>query len=488
LSSANFPGIDARLSATLYWCGLVLIGAAVISGLIAPALTLARFVPLDPNEGWNAFFSQIAMHGGSLYPEPAGSPIINVYPPLSFYVVGVVGQLIGDNIFAGRSVALLSMLIVGCNVYLWLRASGSTNRIAWLGAGVFAAFAVTYARSYAGINDPQWFGHALMTSGLVIMWRGNASTRAIALGALLVIAGGWSKHSIVALPIATTWWLLQRSGWALMTWIACCAVLMTAAAILVWKLYGIAFVHSLLFARQYSMHQAIKDTRTAFKCLAPIIALSLLLLPRARGSQKTEFAIVYLLVATVVAAAASGGIGIDINKYFDLMISASLCAALSVESLWATRLPWLRRFVEFGPAMTAILGVYLAAYAASLMPSTIRFLETLHAREQQTLADISVVSRSGHGRAACETMELCYWGKSEFTVDLFDFGQRLLVGSEPLTTCADLFDGRHILLLQLFPHSDGASEQLPSACNAVIRQNYRLTYQSTSGEFLTPGG
>ena len=102
--------------------------------------------------------------------------------------------------------------------------------------------------------------------------------------------------------------------------------------------------------------------------------------------------------------------------------AASLCAALSVESLWAWRLPWLRRTVEFGPAMTLLLGVYLAAYAASLMPSTIRFLETLNAREQQTLADISLVSSSGHGRAACETMELCYWGKSEFTVDIFDFG------------------------------------------------------------------
>jgi len=112
LSSANFPGIDARLSATLYWCGLALIGAAVISGLIVPAMTLARFVPLDPNEGWNAFFSQIAMRAGVLYPEPAGSPIINVYPPLSFYIVGVVGHLIGDNIFAGRTVALLSMLTV----------------------------------------------------------------------------------------------------------------------------------------------------------------------------------------------------------------------------------------------------------------------------------------------------------------------------------------------------------------------------------------
>jgi hypothetical protein len=229
------------------------------------------------------------------------------------------------------------MLIVGCNVYLWLRATGSTNRIAWLGAGVFAAFAVTYAHPYAGINDPQWLGHALMTSGLVVMWRGNASTRAIALGALLVIAGGWSKHSIVALPIATTWWLLRRSGWAFLTWIACCAVLMAVAAILVWKLYGIAFVHSLLFARQYSMHQAIKDTRTAFKCFAPIIALSLLLLPRARGSQKTEFAIVYLLVAAVVATLASGGIGIDINKYFDLMISASLCAALAIAVATADR-------------------------------------------------------------------------------------------------------------------------------------------------------
>src|ERR1700679_2037626 len=94
--------------AALFWCSLALIVAVVLLGLAEPLLTLRRFIPLDPNEGWNAYFTQIALSGGNLYPGGA-SLITNNYPPLSFYVVGIVGLLTGDNIFAGRMVALLSM-------------------------------------------------------------------------------------------------------------------------------------------------------------------------------------------------------------------------------------------------------------------------------------------------------------------------------------------------------------------------------------------
>src|ERR1700722_13813816 len=113
----NSDDSAATSSTIIYWSGLALIGAVVVAGLIEPSFQLTRFVPIDSNEGWNAFFTRIAMRGGDLYPSPGGT-IINNYPPLSFYIVGIVGRLMGDNIFAGRVVALISMLVVAGNLYL----------------------------------------------------------------------------------------------------------------------------------------------------------------------------------------------------------------------------------------------------------------------------------------------------------------------------------------------------------------------------------
>jgi hypothetical protein len=470
----------------LYWSGVALIGAAVAAGLARPLLTLTRFVPLDDNEGWNAFFGQIAMQGGQLYPPP-GSLIVNNYPPLSFYIVGLLGRLTGDNIYAGRFVSLASMSIVAVNVYAWLRASGSAARVAWLGAGVFASFALTWAQFYAGMNDPQWLAHAIMTTGVVVIWRGNAGTRAILCGSLLILAGGWTKHLLIPLPIATTWWLMRRSRTAFMTWIACSSLLLAVIGLGVWWLFGPVFFESLPSARAYSVHQAIQETRKTLKAFAPIIALSVLLVPRAFRSERNEFALVYLLAAAVVAFAASGGYGTDINMFFDLMIAASICAALSVEALWPYRLPAAARWVEFGPALTLLLGAYLGYQEARLMPKSWAEIRNLDALESQTRSDVRLIAERGHGRASCETQDLCYWAHQQFVFDYFNFGQRLIVGKEPATECDAIFDGNRLPLLQLERNKLGyGSGQLPLACNAAIRRNYRTISTSMNGLVLAP--
>src|SRR3954451_7227709 len=95
-----------RINDTLYRCAGALLLGVIVFGMIRPLLSIGRYLPLDPNEGWNAYFADAAIHGGVLYPT-ADALITNNYPPLSFYFVGAVGYLMGDNIFAGRIVALL---------------------------------------------------------------------------------------------------------------------------------------------------------------------------------------------------------------------------------------------------------------------------------------------------------------------------------------------------------------------------------------------
>jgi hypothetical protein len=474
-----------RASSVLYWAGMAVIAAVMLAGLIVPLASLLRFVALDPNEGWNALFTRIAMHGGALYPSPAGT-VINNYPPLSFYVVGLVGRLMGDDVFAGRAVALFSMFMVGANIYLWLRAAGCGARAACLGAGLFLAFAVSYAPTYVGMDDPQWLAHALMTGGLVVLWRGNAGTRAIVIGSALMLAGGWSKHLLIPLPIATTFWLARRSRPAFLTWVGVSALLLAVTALLVGWLYGGAFFDSLHSAREFSRHQATVRIRTALRFFAPMVALSALLLPLARRSERTEFATVYLLVAGAVAVIASGGIGVDLNANFDFLIAACLCSALTAQAIWQRPLPGALRSLQWGSVLTLVLGVYLGSKAAGLWPGTLRDLGTLDARENETLAAVHLIAEAGHGHAACEMPQLCYWAGSEFSVDFFNYGQRLKVGMQPLTPCEEVFDGRRVALVQLSSGGGRGSGQLPAACNELILRNYGSRSESDLGSILLP--
>src|SRR5918911_1617020 len=90
-------------------------GAAVLAVLpacIRIARVVGLHVPLDRNEGWNAYHAEAAFNAlsGSLYPHPRHL-FFNNYPPLSFFVVGGLDYLIGDAIVTGRLLACIAFAV-----------------------------------------------------------------------------------------------------------------------------------------------------------------------------------------------------------------------------------------------------------------------------------------------------------------------------------------------------------------------------------------
>jgi len=481
-----------QVNSLLYWCGFALIALAIASGLIEPLLLLRRYIPLDSNEGWNAYFSSIAMSGGALYPPP-DSLITNNYPPLSFYIVGMAGRLVGDTIFAGRLIALLSLFWVTWCIYSWLRVTGSTVRIALVGAAAFLAFVVTYAQFYVGMNDPQWLAHAIMLSGLVVLWRGEASTRALIVACVLMVVAGWTKHLLIPVPLATTLWLLLRSRRAFFIWIVCAGLLVTAAAAMTWWIYGPDVFHGLMAGRQYSRHLAFTRTSTAVEHFAPIVVLSIVMLAKAFASQRTRFAAIYLVVSAGIAASASGGAGVDVNAYFDLMIACGICTGLAIDMLWS-------RGTSPGDALTAsaklaacpavivlALGISTASYAAMLVPGTIAAIRDIDLREATSLREIRLLADVGKGRAACEGPALCYWAKTPFMLDFFMFGQKLKTGRLPESACEAAF-GARISMVQLESSTWHGSKQLTEDCNHFIYEHYQPIPWAGPGALLLPVG
>ncbi len=119
------PRVERGANAALFG----LLAASVLTLFLQPLWSITARIPASYDEGWNAYHAAAAIGGGTLYP-PRSALISDNYPPLSFYVVGALGHLVGDNIIAGRFIALASLLVVAGNVFFVLRALGEApNRI-----------------------------------------------------------------------------------------------------------------------------------------------------------------------------------------------------------------------------------------------------------------------------------------------------------------------------------------------------------------------
>src|SRR6516225_12105593 len=83
-------------------------------------------VEIENNEAWNAYFADAAMGKMPLYPS-ADQLITNNYPPLSFYIVGLLGRFVGDPVLAGRLLSLLAMVAIATAIVLSVRRLGGSG-------------------------------------------------------------------------------------------------------------------------------------------------------------------------------------------------------------------------------------------------------------------------------------------------------------------------------------------------------------------------
>jgi hypothetical protein len=112
-------------------------------------------------EGWNAYFQDAAAAGNNIYP-PAGGLTVNNYPPLSFYAIGLLGKLFGDNLFVGRAVSLLALVVVTGEIFGCVRILAGGIYGPAVGSLWYAAIMSHNFTSYVGANDPQLAGESIM--------------------------------------------------------------------------------------------------------------------------------------------------------------------------------------------------------------------------------------------------------------------------------------------------------------------------------------
>ena len=276
-------------------CGLGLWRVIAATGLL---------LPLDPNEGWNAYHAAAAISGAPLSPGPDRF-MVNNYPPLSFYLIGAIGQLIGDMILAGRLVSLAAFAAICGEIYALARRLGCQTLEAVLGAFLFAA-ALLASTDYVGMDDPQLLAEAIAGLGLLAVLTAPEKTlRAAALFALAFFV----KQNVVAMAFASSLWLFwqdRRAGLRLVGF----GVLFLSAGLLLFRfVYGISLLSVLASARGYSFsgsaRGAVALARLEFRAAGGAGRISRSALARRWGA----LAAIYAAIAIATGVLFLGGAG-----------------------------------------------------------------------------------------------------------------------------------------------------------------------------------
>jgi hypothetical protein len=424
-------------------------------------------VPLDPNEGWNAYHTAAAMSGGHLYPG-AASFLANNYPPLSFYVVGLFG---GDRIVAGRIVSLLAFAAVAASIFAAARAMGTGRSAALFGALWFVAGLLVFT-DYVGMDDPQLLGHAVAMAGFLLLLRGNTAGAALAMTAALFV-----KHNLVAMPLAALIWLAlfdRRNAIRFAAWGLGGALPGLVAFRLV---YGVGLFGQLGSPRLFSF--ALLGENIAAWTLwggTALAVMAALLLVR-RGDRYVALCAIYALVAVLVGAFFSGGAGVDMNVWFDAAVALAMGAALAIGGF---ERPLHKVLAAFAYAIPLVCGLTLA-YDGEWLGRDF----WLHpARDEAAMAAADIDFLKAHdGPALCEMLSLCYWAGKPAEVDVFNLGQAFATRARSDDALVRLIEGRRFRAVQFDSMDEFA---LGPRVKDAFARNYRVDHEDDDGVFLVP--
>jgi len=476
----------------LLWAAIAGLAVACISIAAPPSYALFRCIPNGYNEGWNAYWAEVAWRGGPLYPA-VNSPISNNYPPLSFYLVGALGRVVGDNIFAGRLLALVSLGVIAADLFVWLRINRVSRATAAFGSVLFLAAFGAYAPAYIAMNDPQLLAHAFMMTSAVVLWRFDFSRKALVGAAVLMVVAGTIKHLLIAMPLAVTAWIVLYRRQVLMTWLIAGVAVLGAGLVLLYYTQGAVFFHDMASSRLYSrllVESGIRRVWNSFGFLAVLSGVALIAwVSRVSSREMREqaaFAVLYFVIAAGVGALAAGGKGVDRNAFFEFLIAAVLAVSVGVEHLRSRMAHGL--YPLLGSVVAAGCCMVFLSEAVQEWPARLLLLQQTDRREAASIQMIGDIRRLGGGAAACEELSLCYWAGSAFKVDFFNYGQKLATSALPPADCAATFSAQSISLVQVnSPRGEPRlSFRLPPSCNAAIAREYSLAFVSSHGRLMLP--
>jgi hypothetical protein len=481
-------------------------------------------VSLDPNEGWNAYHAQAAMAGQNLYP-PRDSFMTNNYPPLSFFLVGALGRLFGDNIVAGRISSLLSFLAIAGAIGMAARRMGAGIAESAFGASFFAAMAI-FATDYVGMDDPQLLAHALDMGGLLVLlggidppleggsknpagiFRGGARTpvspegplpekfatqifrpslkgrvgtaASVGLAAGLFVVALFIKHNLIALPFAVALWLARYDRRHALAFTAAGLALAGLGLVACDLALHIDLLRYLQSARLYGFGN-VTHGLSIWSVWGFVPAVAVLFLVLFEGVDRFVVLVgLYAALGLTFGAYFLGGAGVDQNAMFDADIALSLGVSLTLTKLA------MRGSRNWEAALSTVFlaNICFAAWQSAdpAFASREYWLHPMREEAEAARDDIAFL-RDRRGAALCETLALCYWAGKKAEADVFNLGQRYATHAMSDESFVASLNARHYATIELDPAD---SFPLTARVHRALSENYRIDHASDEGTFFVP--
>lgn len=484
------PAREVRARSELQYHHITIAFLATIAVFFLLEPIYKTFLPiyLTYNEGWNAHYAARAMRGLNLY-STANPLSLNNYPPLSFYIVGGLGALLGDQIVAGRIIAVLSFLVTAVNVsVITYRIGRNTPASVFAGVYFVATMAGIYD-VYIGIDDPQMLGHAFMTSGLAVLLGREERRRNLLLSAVLIATGGFVKHNLVSLPISVAIFLLACHRRSFVFWIGCFAGVLSLAFAATLAAFGLDFIQIMSSPRRFTAFRLGK------KMLSEPLRLQLPLfcwLVYSSFTIRERYTLllgVYILVSLVTAIIFSGGDGVNINVFFDLVIGLSVVTGLALNrarNVLDRAIPnrstslLLMTVLSISVCLGIIIHVPVKAYRLA------KILPQLPSIERETAADIRYLE-THPGPIFCEALALCYYAGKELEVDSFYARQLFLTGRRDEGLLLDKVRSGYYDAIQLVTwEAERDDERISRSFIQTVLRCYVIDRISANGAFFTP--
>jgi hypothetical protein len=438
-------------SSRILGAGTLIVGVLAVLALVWPLARLPIHYPIEGNETWNALLAGRAMGEGELYPSIHGT-VLNNYPPLSFYVVGLAGRLVGDNIVAGRLISLLSVLVIGANIAWIVRNLGGQRTPAVFAGVLFVAIMAKSFPDYVAMNDPQLLAQAVMSFGFAIFSARPGRVGTVAAAAAIMVAAGFFKHNILAMPLAATLWLAHFDRPMLWRWFIFSIALLAAGFAICGAYFGPDFFLNLAIPRRYDAMTVLTTLGRVQDFAIPLI-LWIAVVVQLKSDRRMAM-VTYLIVAGAVAfVLTKPGVGVAWNAFFDWVIGACVGAGVGLSLLGETR-----SAQRFGIARTqAVIVLALALRQILLPPSELLHLPTavadMRMKEAALAPDLDFM-RGHAGPALCEELAVCYWSGHQSLLNGFDVYEVTLLGWPNYENLKARISRGEIALLQMSRGSD----------------------------------
>ncbi len=428
--------------------GIVVLALLTCLTLIYPVLRLPILAPLDANEGWNALQAMRAMGEAPLYPA-ADSFFFNNYPPLSFYIVGLVGTVFGDDIIAGRVISLLSVFAIAVNVGITVRNLGGARQPAIVAGILVVAILSKSFVGYVGMNDPQLLAQAVMSAGFAVFTAAPDRPRNMIAAAAIMVLAGFTKHNIIAMPLAVTTWLVQYDRAALRRWLLFCSTFLALGFAVCALLYGWDFFAQLLTPRKYILFQLVTLLGRMQAFVVPLVIWAIFAI-QFRHDRRVNLVNHLIAAGGLSYALARLGDSVAENSLFDLALASSIALGLALSRVAETK--FAERFGDEKArlAILAALCIKMVLLPQHELPHLASHLNEMRG-QAASIAPTIAFMRLRPGPAICEDLALCYWSGHLSAYDAFNAQQAADHGKRDMDELRRRIRNGDFVLLQLWP-------------------------------------